>query len=181
MISGLSGFRRYTVPRPISECCCWARCAARAKDGFWDAICLRRRALRVPSAMKCSVDQYEMVCEKDFLIRKQEGVPGPSAKCGRPLTTWHHIYVNYIAYNSLISWMSSMNTSRELKDGWRMTSQGATLRGLEPQECEEDLWAFCTFLREAIYCWPHNANMQEWEIYFQDVYTFWKVSTQAST
>ena len=53
-------------------------------------------------------------------------------------------------------------SSYESEDGELYTAQGATLKGLVPFcEAERKLWAFATFLREAIYAIPRGLTPKE--------------------
>lgn len=70
---------------------------------------------------------------------------------------------------------TTMPTSKFMtRDGEIYTAQGATLTGLVPYcEAEKKLWAFATFLREAIFAIPIGvtyAERDEWMDGIRDLY-----------
>lgn len=58
-----------------------------------------------------------------------------------------------------------MDTPLDHSAEWKMTSQGSTLAGLPSDSDSERLWRYCTFLREAVYSFPSNARIEEYDEY----------------
>ena len=59
---------------------------------------------------------------------------------------------------------------------WFMTTQGATIYGVEPEGGEVESWKFTMLLRDVVYGLPHGVNHQEWKEWVELIYTSWTVS-----
>ena len=60
---------------------------------------------------------------------------------------------------------------------WFVTTQGASIYGVEPEGNEEKTWAFTPLLRDLVFAFPKGANLQEWREWVDEIYEAWLVST----
>ncbi|KAK7696211.1 hypothetical protein QCA50_000864 [Cerrena zonata] len=60
--------------------------------------------------------------------------------------------------------MAERQSSEESEDTlWLITTQGACVSGVEPEGLETMSWAFCTFLREALFAMPIGVSKLEYD------------------
>lgn len=62
---------------------------------------------------------------------------------------------------------------------WFMTTQGATINGVEPEGGETKSWKFTMLLRDVVYGLPIGVNHQEWKEWIDLIYTSWTVSVES--
>ena len=58
---------------------------------------------------------------------------------------------------------------------WFLTTQGASIYGIEPEGNESKTWAFTPVLRDLVYAFPSGANQQEWREWIEEIYRAWMV------
>ena len=59
---------------------------------------------------------------------------------------------------------------------WFVTTQGASIYGIEPEGGEEKTWAFTSLLRDLVFGFPSDANLQEWREWVEEIYRAWTVT-----
>ena len=77
---------------------------------------------------------------------------------------------------SLISDMEQPQAVARTNAQWFMTTQGATVSGIEPEGGERQSWRFTVLLRDLVYGLPSGVNHQEWREWVDQIYTCWMVS-----